>query len=74
MSLPAQSSLPSDRSTEKADLRRRLLKARQAIPPPTMATKKAIASAPICKPGPPFKLLAAFSPIAAFATNLISAR
>jgi 5-formyltetrahydrofolate cyclo-ligase len=33
MSLPAQSSLPSDRSTEKADLRRRLLKARQAIPP-----------------------------------------
>ncbi|NEQ42654.1 MAG: 5-formyltetrahydrofolate cyclo-ligase [Leptolyngbya sp. SIOISBB] len=33
MSLSAQSSLSSDRSTEKADLRRRLLKARQAIPP-----------------------------------------
>lgn len=33
MSLSAQSSLSSDCSTEKADLRRRLLKARQAIPP-----------------------------------------
>jgi 5-formyltetrahydrofolate cyclo-ligase len=33
MSLPVQSSLSSDRPTEKADLRRRLLKARQTIPP-----------------------------------------
>ncbi|MEM6838781.1 MAG: 5-formyltetrahydrofolate cyclo-ligase [Cyanobacteria bacterium P01_C01_bin.120] len=33
MSLSAQSALSSDRSSEKADLRRRLLKARQAIPP-----------------------------------------
>ena len=33
MPLSAQPSLPSDRATEKADLRRRLLKARQAIPP-----------------------------------------
>ncbi|MEM9769359.1 MAG: 5-formyltetrahydrofolate cyclo-ligase, partial [Cyanobacteria bacterium P01_D01_bin.71] len=33
MSLSAQSSLSSDRPSEKADLRRRLLKARQAIPP-----------------------------------------
>jgi len=33
MSSIAQSSLPSDPATAKADLRRRLLKARQAIPP-----------------------------------------